>query len=213
MRHLWLSDGKLKLLDQSLRDVMSNDIIFGGKSIVFGGDFRQVLPVVPRATRTETVNSSLVRSYVWPQLKKLKLIKNMRAASDLVFSDFLLRIGNGEEKTTGDEMVEIPSEMLIKIEENDNPENALISAVYPSIQQNSESAEYITERAILAPKNETVDMLNEKLITFFPGVKDLKNSWYLDGTALNYVKRVVVILGDNGNDCCGFREEGSVEVY
>lgn len=48
----------------------------------------------------------------------------MRAASDSAFSDFLLRIGNGEEPTTGEEMVEIPSEMLVRIEDNDNPENA-----------------------------------------------------------------------------------------
>ncbi|KAG5561726.1 hypothetical protein RHGRI_004691 [Rhododendron griersonianum] len=38
---------EIESVDRSLRDVMSNDIIFGGKSIVFGGDFRQVLPVVP----------------------------------------------------------------------------------------------------------------------------------------------------------------------
>ncbi|KAG5560902.1 hypothetical protein RHGRI_004059 [Rhododendron griersonianum] len=191
---------EIEAVDRSLRDVMSNDIIFGGKSIVFGGDFRQVLPVVPRATRTETVNSSLVRSYVWPQLKKLKLTKNMRAASDLVFSDFLLRIGNGEEKTTGDEMVEIPSKMLIKIEENDNPENALISAVYPSIQQNSESAEYITKRAILAPKNETVDILNEKLITFFPSEARIFWSYdeAIDDTHNYYPEEFLNTLTPNG---------------
>ncbi|KAI8567757.1 hypothetical protein RHMOL_Rhmol02G0146500 [Rhododendron molle] len=160
---------EIEAIDRNLRDVMSNDIIFGGKSIVFGGDFCQVLPAVPRTTRTETVNSTLVQSYVWPQLKKLKLTKNMCAASNLAFNNFLLRIGNGEEQTSGEEMVEIPSEMLIKVEENDHPENALISAVYPSIQQNSGSAEYITKRAILAPKNEIVDMLNEKLRTLFPG--------------------------------------------
>lgn len=41
-------------LDKTLRDVMScvingsEDLPFGGKTIVLGGDFRQILPVVPR---------------------------------------------------------------------------------------------------------------------------------------------------------------------
>ncbi|OMO79395.1 hypothetical protein CCACVL1_13702 [Corchorus capsularis] len=32
-------------LDRSLKDIMGNDTPFGGKAIVFGGDFRQTLPV------------------------------------------------------------------------------------------------------------------------------------------------------------------------
>lgn len=34
----------------------------GGKIIVLGGDFRQVLPVVPRKSQREAVNASLVSS-------------------------------------------------------------------------------------------------------------------------------------------------------
>ena len=34
-------------LDNSMRDIMGQpDIPFGGKTIVFGGDFRQILPIV-----------------------------------------------------------------------------------------------------------------------------------------------------------------------
>lgn len=40
-------------LDKSLKDIMDDDNvacqqIFGGKVIVFGGDFKQTLPVIPR---------------------------------------------------------------------------------------------------------------------------------------------------------------------
>ena len=55
-------------LDRTLRDIMGNNpnsnSIFGGKVIVFGGDFRQILHVVPRGTRSDIVHSSLNASYI-----------------------------------------------------------------------------------------------------------------------------------------------------
>ena len=38
----------LHAMDRCLRDIMQDDEPFGGKTILLGGDFRQVLPVVPR---------------------------------------------------------------------------------------------------------------------------------------------------------------------
>ncbi|XP_039780730.1 uncharacterized protein LOC120648010 [Panicum virgatum] len=38
----------VETLDRSLRDITGCDLPFGGKVMVFGGDFRQVLPIVPR---------------------------------------------------------------------------------------------------------------------------------------------------------------------
>ena len=72
---------------------------FGGKVMLFGGDFRQVLPVVPKSTRAEIVNASLVKSYLWPLMEKIQFTRNMRARTDPTFSDFLLRVGNGDEPT------------------------------------------------------------------------------------------------------------------
>jgi hypothetical protein len=37
----------IETLDRSQQDVMGCELTFGGKVMVFGGDFRQVLPVVP----------------------------------------------------------------------------------------------------------------------------------------------------------------------
>ncbi|MCI00855.1 helicase-like protein, partial [Trifolium medium] len=39
--------------------------IFGGKVMVFGGDFRQILPVVPRGSRSDIIHASLNLSYIW----------------------------------------------------------------------------------------------------------------------------------------------------
>ena len=41
----------MELVDRTLRDIMDNDLPFGGKIIVLGGDFGQLLPVKNRATR------------------------------------------------------------------------------------------------------------------------------------------------------------------
>ena len=46
-------------MDRSLRDIMGCDEPFGGKVVVFGGDFRQILPVVTDGGRVETVLASL----------------------------------------------------------------------------------------------------------------------------------------------------------
>ena len=72
-------------LDRSLRDIMrgsdcrESDKPFGGLVVVFGGDFRQILPVVPKGSRQDIVHASLSSSKrVWSSCKVLKLTKNMR---------------------------------------------------------------------------------------------------------------------------------------
>jgi len=44
---------------------------FGGKVMVFGGDFRQVLPVVTRGTRAQITDATLQRSYLWDKIRKI----------------------------------------------------------------------------------------------------------------------------------------------
>ena len=100
-------------LDRTLRDIMGQinpryrDIPFGNKIIVFGGDFRQILPVVKKGTQIDIVNASFNHSYLWTTVKILKLTINMRiqrlTGSDQKeakdFADFLIRIGEGNETT------------------------------------------------------------------------------------------------------------------
>ncbi|KAF7807930.1 ATP-dependent DNA helicase PIF1 [Senna tora] len=62
-------------LDRTLRDIMKSQNPelsqhpFGGKVVVFGGDFRQILPVIPRASRQDIVLASLNDSYLWSSYK------------------------------------------------------------------------------------------------------------------------------------------------
>jgi len=94
-------------LDRSLRDIISTpeDMPFGGKVILFGGDFRQILPVTVAAGRELNVNPSLNSSYLWQHCKVLKLTKNMRHLQDIdvneareieEFSKWILAVGEGK---------------------------------------------------------------------------------------------------------------------
>jgi ATP-dependent DNA helicase PIF1 len=49
-------------LDKFLKDIMSNNDVPSTK--IFGGDFRQILPVIPRGTRSDIVHASLNASYI-----------------------------------------------------------------------------------------------------------------------------------------------------
>ncbi|KAL9225986.1 hypothetical protein vseg_001848 [Gypsophila vaccaria] len=69
---------------------------FGGKVIVFGGDFRPILHVVPRKSNSEVNEVSLVAFSFWPLFIKFRLSENIRAHEDLEFSAFILALGNGE---------------------------------------------------------------------------------------------------------------------
>ena len=104
-------------------------------------------------------------------MHKLQLTKNMRAQGDVGFSQFLLRIGNGEQPTHENGLIDIPETVLIQLNDGENPESRIIKSIYADLNEKGQCSKYITERAILATRNECVDMLNGKLISIFPGVE------------------------------------------
>ncbi|XP_074346810.1 uncharacterized protein LOC141685613 [Apium graveolens] len=71
-------------VDRSLRDIMSAidkrraKKPFGGIIVVFGGDYRQILPVIPKASRAEIVGSTLNKSKIWEFCQVFLLKQNMR---------------------------------------------------------------------------------------------------------------------------------------
>jgi len=66
--------------------------------VVFGGDFHQTLPVVPKGTRQQVVAASLCRGNLWRHIKFLHLRHNMRldhSEADNHHAQWLLEIGAG----------------------------------------------------------------------------------------------------------------------
>jgi Eukaryotic protein of unknown function (DUF889). len=72
----------VETLDRSLQDIMGCSLPFGGKFIVFCNDFRQVHPVVTRGTRAQITDATLQRLYLWDNIRKIRLARNMRAQSE-----------------------------------------------------------------------------------------------------------------------------------
>ena len=76
---------------------MSNDLLFGGKIVILGGDFRQLLPILPRSIRSKEINLSIKRCILWNVFHKFSLTCNIRAIDeDISFSKFVLDVGNGD---------------------------------------------------------------------------------------------------------------------
>lgn len=74
---------------------MKSDLPFGGKTILFAGDFRQMLPVVRRGTRAAIVSASIKSHYVRNQFERFTFTQNMRTNNDAAFAAWLLQLGNG----------------------------------------------------------------------------------------------------------------------
>ncbi|PWZ15112.1 hypothetical protein Zm00014a_013038 [Zea mays] len=160
----------VEALDNSMRDIMGRPgLPFGGKTIVFGGDFRQVLPVVRKGSRAQVVASSLRMSYLWESMSHLKLVNNMRAKNDPWFAEYLLRVGGGTEDTNSDDEIRLPDEVCVPYSGSDNDLDNLIDFVFPNLNKNMSDSTYITSRAILSTRNDWVDMINVKMIDRFQG--------------------------------------------
>ena len=70
--------------DHILRDIMrfftrnSANKPLNGKTVVLGGYFHQIIPIIPRASREDVEFTSINSSKLWSHCKVLILIKNTR---------------------------------------------------------------------------------------------------------------------------------------
>jgi hypothetical protein len=162
----------LNAVDNLLKDFMSNEQPFGGKVMLLGGDFRQCLPVVKHGNRVKVVQTSIKYSPSWQKFEQIKLSTNMRANNDSVFSEWLLRLGDG--KLTNSEnfdcdTIEIPSRYMT--------ETTLVDELFGQFFAIDDIQE-LSSRAILSPKNEDALPINNLIIERLEG--DLKVYYSID---------------------------------
>ena len=175
-------------VDRSLRDIMSAldkrraKKPFGGITIVFGGDFRQILPVIPKASRAEIVGAALNKSKLWDCCQVFLLKQNMRLHAGNTeienkriaeFSGWQLSVGDGKVgnispiSDNGEVQIKIPDDYVIHT--TTNPIQNLFEVTYPDFESNIFSHSYLRSRAILTPTNIVVDEINSHILDKIPG--------------------------------------------
>ncbi|GJV53078.1 DNA helicase [Tanacetum coccineum] len=167
-------------LDRCLKDILDNPYaLFGGKSIILGGDFRQTLPVKKKASKAEIIDASITSSYLWPVFKVYTLRQNMRLSRPRMseaekqciqrFLSWLLDIGDGnigvpdETDSQNSSTVYIPEDLCIL--DNDNAIHQLINFTYNDQTFQTPVAEDLQKKAIVFPKNEIADTINAHVLS------------------------------------------------
>ncbi|XP_073049645.1 uncharacterized protein [Primulina eburnea] len=162
-----------EVLDKSMKNIMrfvnpsSLHLPFGGKTVVFGGDFRQILPVIPKGFFI-----SLETLYNW--------IANLGDG----------KIGEIGEQNDGYATINIPDELLIK-DCNDSIA-AIVESTYPSLDNNINNTAYFQQRAILAPTLDVVQSINEHMIS----LNHSEGRLYLSSDTACHSDRNVDLLND-----------------
>ncbi|XP_028798904.1 uncharacterized protein LOC114754293 [Neltuma alba] len=168
----------IEVFNRTLRDIIHCNFPFGGKCVLMGGDFHQILPVIPKGSRADIVNACISSSYLWDCCKIFELTQNMRLSAISANEDgnrlkkiaqWLLDIG--DEKIgmphDGTTEVEIPHDLLVQ--NYTDPVAAIVSVTYPDLMENLTNNDYFNDRAILSPTIEVVNQVNEFMCSMIPG--------------------------------------------
>jgi ATP-dependent DNA helicase PIF1 len=170
--------------ERTMRDVMNKMVAgaskfpFGGKTIVLGGDFRQILPVVPKGGRADVVHATINSSPLWRRCTVLRLTQNMRLQfsenseqnkSLHEFAKWILDIGDGNlgHSTDGESIIEIPEDLCVKT--TGNYIGDIVEVTYPSVVTNIGDYTFFQDRAILAPTLLFVEKVNDYIMSLLPG--------------------------------------------
>ncbi|XP_024006607.1 ATP-dependent DNA helicase PIF1-like [Eutrema salsugineum] len=175
---LMMSKDCFETLDRTMRDILEVDKPFGDKVIVLGGDFRQILPVIPNAGKTEILMATLNSSPLWYKCRVLRLTQNMRLiAGDnsramlerAAFTKWIVDIGDGtiNDDGSGEAVIDIPDDLLIK--DCKDPIKTIVKEIYGSSFSKETDPKFFQDRAILSPRNDDVDTINDYMLSKLSG--------------------------------------------
>ncbi|KAF1858687.1 hypothetical protein Lal_00044720 [Lupinus albus] len=123
----------LEVVDRTLKDIIGCNAQFGGKVVILGVDFRQVLPVIPKGNNAKMIAACIVKYPLWAYTHVLHLRQNMRSLQDHKFDEYLMRIGDGVEPTICDDLVKISQHMTINWEGDDSMQQ-LIQEIFSNLR-------------------------------------------------------------------------------
>ena len=166
-------------VDKSLQDVRKKPgVPFGGLTVLFSGDWKQILPVVKHGGRVQIIDACLKQSYLWEYVTEFTLSTNMRLISQAdsnEFASYLIDLGTGHIpifKELGDFKMRIPDDLL----HSSNDLKDLCQFVFEGLSTNYKDGSWLCSRAIIASTNANVDQINAFMMEQFPGEKKIYKS-------------------------------------
>ncbi|KAI7962555.1 hypothetical protein MJO28_000649 [Puccinia striiformis f. sp. tritici] len=173
----------IEAVDITLRRLCHTEEPFGGKVVIFSGDFRQILPVVKYNETPPSFAATIKSSPLWQGIRTSALVENMRLAAamrrpdnsgNMRFADTLLALGEG--RLQPNDRGVLPLEGINLDSFRTAPEGCakLIDFVYGDLTSKlGESEEmlsaYLSERCILAPLNADVNKINTQVLAKLKG--------------------------------------------
>lgn len=192
----------IEAVDRSLQHICKDQRPFGGISIVFSGDFRQTLPIIPHGTLFDQKNACLKASFLWQKIKSFRLRVNVRlkrgteegSAEVYEYAKWLVDLGDGNLQTQDRSLISLQHVNIQVVAPFMDFPAALVSWLYNdlaeivSAPESNRTATYFSERGLISPFNETVSNLNELILGLIPG--ELVCSVSIDEPDSNFVDPV-----------------------
>ena len=158
-------------VDRFFKELMGCDRAFGGKVMLIGGDFRQIPPVLRRIDSTAVRQYSLHAASFFTSSSTVKhtLKRNMRAAADNKFAEFVLSVGDGTYTDIPDGVaahlaaIRLPSCLAPEGVTSDSLMDWVYSD-FPSSQSIETLSKYYTGRAVVTTTNADADRVNVDML-------------------------------------------------
>jgi hypothetical protein len=160
----------LEAVNITLQDIKENKKIMGGIVLVLSGDFRQTLPVIRKGTYIDELQACLKSSCLWKHVQIFHLSKNMRVQltgcpDGEWFAKELLALGENKiSGTSATGLIDLP-EKFCNITKS---VKELISFIFPDIEHQYHNHQWLSERAILCPRNVDVNNINMEVQSLIP---------------------------------------------
>jgi hypothetical protein len=180
----------INAVNLTLQELCGSSKPFGGKVVVFAGDFLQTLPVVKFDEYPASQHATIKLLAIWTLISEHALTTNMQLAASLrgldgrrnaKFASSLLALGEGKGQPEDFGLTRLRNINLKSTNTQSEGEVLLVDFVYretlaqlpKSIQ---EQGDYLFERAILARLNKDVWAINSLGTAKLPGVPSLLRS-------------------------------------
>lgn len=173
----------VEAVDRSLQHIRQTDSPFGGLAMIFAGDFRQTLPIVPGGTMYDQRKACLKASYIWNQLRVFHLYENLRLkgsdntshGDSLKYAEWLLRVGNGQLNSDNNGSIALDGIDVELIPPFTYNPDSILTWLYEGLVDHILEKrwdfliKYYSLRCLITPLNKTVDDMNSIMLNKIPG--------------------------------------------